>query len=126
MENDTPRSVIQTPLIGDFHLGLFDEFFGDLGQFRTSGRRILDVVERLRETSKIVDGGRVGHPGDEGAPGLPMGRDAEDGLRLADLLTHRTKTAGELIVLDGIHGTAMTQKQNWQGICAFQFGGQPG
>jgi hypothetical protein len=83
-----------------------------LGKSKAPRAGIPDVVEFLRKTVEIVD-----YPGDAlrrypGTVGLPMGGDAQDCPGKSDLAPESFPSPGIDVVIDGVHGIAMTHEKN--------------
>ena len=53
--------------------------------------------------------------GFEGAAGLPVRADAQDGVGAGEVLADALPSAGELVVLDGVQVTAVAQEEHRHG-----------
>src|SRR2546425_11848720 len=66
---------IETPLVIEFGSAFADQISYSTGQFRVTGRRILNLVQLSRKAVKIVNRWRPVVTGNEGPIRIPMGGD---------------------------------------------------
>ena len=112
MTNHRPCAVIQAPFIlvqTDRRAG--DELLCRLSQCGAAGRGVLHVKQRLRKAAEIVNGTRFRHGGEPCAARFPVRGDAQNGVRFGHFACECANRTTKLGVGDGVHRTAMPQKQ---------------
>jgi len=81
------------------------------GQFRLARGRILLLMQGLGETVKIMDGARQGGDIDQGRPAChPVDGSHQNGLGARPRKAQFTPAAALLVIDDGIHRRAVTEK----------------
>jgi Transposase/zinc-finger of transposase IS204/IS1001/IS1096/IS1165 len=73
--------------------------------------RVVHGEELVREAVEVVDGPRPGHGGHRRGVGVPVRRYGQDPVRAADVVAQRPPGVGVAVVIEGVHGVAVTQER---------------
>src|SRR6185369_5250674 len=93
------------------HLGTLNGFLRQLSQSGRARSGILLIKEFLRKSAKIVNGGGMIHSRNQGSFRLPVGGNTENRVRSGQYMPCFCPVAAILVVFDGVHWTAMTNKK---------------
>src|SRR6185369_17909 len=81
-------------------------------KFRVSGRWILNLVQRARESSKVVDRPGSSADSNRSSGNIPMRRDRENPPWPGNPRSDRVPLPRVIILLDGIHRIAMAEEDS--------------
>ncbi len=107
-----PRSVIESPVYIQSHIGIFNDTFNFLCKFRISGCGILNLVQLFRESAKVVNGFWFFHCSNKGAVCFPVSRYNNNCIRFWYFFTNFSESLYKFIFFNCIHRAAVTKKQH--------------
>ena len=111
VHEERPGAVIEAPARVHLHRSGAEEIDHARRELRRAGRRVLHLVEGARETAEVVDRPRPLLGGNARAGYVPVGGDAEDGLRTRQLAGDPLPGPGMLAGLDGVHRIAVAEEE---------------
>src|SRR6267142_705223 len=107
-----PGAVVEPPRFVQTDLERSEQLADPRRELRLSGRRVLNVEQRLGEAVEIVDRLGAAHRGHGGAFGVPVRRHAQDGLGSRNRLAEPPPDFRVLIVLQGVHRAAVPEEHH--------------
>lgn len=120
-----PGAVVEAPCVVVFDEGFAGQIAHLLRKQRIPEGRILHCIEFGREAPEIVDGARLRHSGHPGPAGFPMGRHAHDAPGTRNPCRHFPESPHEVIFLDGVHRTSVSEEEHRHGRRVGQAAGKP-
>src|SRR5690606_12899950 len=111
MRQHRPGAMVQPPLVAIQAYPLRLDDFGDLAsKIRIALRRIIEIKQSLRKSIKIVNSPGTRHGCYGSRAKVPMCRYHQQGPRPRQLLAQSLPGVGEIVGLERVHGTAVSDE----------------
>lgn len=115
VDEDAPRAVVDAPAVVDFDV-CAEQVRDVAREVCAAGRLVLEFVELRREAVHVVDLARLCGALHEGAVGVPVRGDHQDGLGLAEFLEDALSEAvvgvGQFVVVECDHRAAVSDENS--------------